>query len=76
MFGHACQIHASNESGIGVLRNSYLLSVLINTPELDLPELNEKPPHLDLQGKDIFHLQWPITCTNLCNGKDKVFFKP
>lgn len=63
MFGHACRTHASNESGIGEPRNSCLLSVLIKTAELDLPDLNEKPSDLHLRGKDMFHLQWLITYT-------------
>lgn len=61
MFGHASRAHACNESGICVQRNSCLLSVLIETAELDLPELNEEPSDLHLQGKDMFHLQSPIT---------------
>lgn len=63
MFGHGCQTHASNESGIGVQRNSCLLSILIKTAKLDSPDLNEKPSHLHLRGTDMFHLQWLITNT-------------
>lgn len=56
MFGHACRTHASNESGIGMQRNSCLLSLLIKTAQ-DVPELNEKPSDLHLLSKDTFHLQ-------------------
>lgn len=38
MFGYGCRTHAPNESGIGVRQNSCLLSVLIKTAKLHLPD--------------------------------------
>lgn len=57
MFGHACRTRASNESGIGVPRNSCLLSVLIRTAKLDLPDLHGMPSDLHLWDKDMFHVE-------------------
>lgn len=50
-------MHAYNESGIGMPRNSCLLSVLIKAAMPDLPDLNEQPSDLHLGGKDMSHLQ-------------------
>lgn len=63
MFGHGCRTHATNESGIGVQRNSGLLSILIKTAKLDSLNSNETTSGLHLHITDMFHLQWLITNT-------------